>query len=143
MARALSLAAVLSLALFAAGCKDDHESLMKKNVSKMQEALDVLKGVKDKASADAAATKLKAIGEDVKEIQKKMAALPQPTEAEAKKMLESSESSFKKAWDLGIEIAKEQMRIVTSGLMTPNLESAVSGMGGGRVGGRKGPGMPF
>jgi hypothetical protein len=127
MSRALSVTAVLSLALILAGCKDDFESLTSKLASKTEQAVDVLKGVKDKASADAAVTKLKALNEEVNELEKKLSALPQPKAEDMEKTLKAAEPSMKKATAAAMEMGKEAFRIQSAGLMTPELQSAING----------------
>jgi predicted nucleic acid-binding Zn-ribbon protein len=125
MIRPLALTAVLCLA-FLAGCKDTHESVATKMSDKMKEAVAALKDVKDEASSKAAAAKIKALGEEIKELEKKMAALPQPTEAEAKKLFETQ---MKASTEAEAQLLQEMARISTTPkLLTPELDQAMNGM---------------
>src|SRR4051794_25669317 len=106
MTRALSLAAVLSLALFAAGCKDDHEALAKKAVGKLNDLASTLATVKDQASSKAAAPKVKSIIDDVVELKKKEEALPKLSADEKKKL---DEAHKKDGEEIGKKLFGEMM----------------------------------
>jgi hypothetical protein len=126
MVRALSLAAVLSLALIATGCKDDYDSVMKKTIDKMNELNTALASVKDAASSKAAAPKVKSITEDLQELKKKADAMPKPSADQEKKLKETHEKQLNETMG---KLMGEMMRIgMNPSLMTPELQEALKGM---------------
>jgi hypothetical protein len=126
MIKSLPLVAVLAFALALAGCKKDHETLAKDMVGKFQEMANVLKTVKDKDSANAAAPRVKGIVTDLQEIKKQDDALGKPSAETDKKIKAEYE---KPVMDAVGDIMKEGMRIQMAGLMTPELQAAMQDMG--------------
>jgi hypothetical protein len=126
MIKSLPLVAVLAFALALTGCKKDHETLAKNMTGKFQDMANVLKTVKDKDSANAAAPKVKGIVADMKEIKKEADALGKPSAETDKKIKADYE---KPIMDAVGEIMKEGMRIQLAGLMTPDLQAAIQDMG--------------
>jgi len=66
------------------GKKDTAESVTDEMLSKFDELVTSLEGVKDKASAEKSAKEIDAIGEDFLELAKRLEALPEPSEEEKK-----------------------------------------------------------
>jgi hypothetical protein len=125
MIKPLPLAALLAFALVLTGCKKDHETIVKDTVGKMQELANVLKTVKDKDSANAAATKVKGITSDLKELKKQADALGKPSDATDKQLKKDYE---KPMMDAVGQLMQEGMRIQMAGLMTPDLQAAMKDM---------------
>jgi hypothetical protein len=126
MVRALSLAAVLSFALALAGCKDEHDTVGKKLLSKISELSSALESVKDEASSKAAATRIKSIGEDIKELKKKANTLPKLSEEQKKKLEAANKAQID---DVRAKFATQMMRLDENPkLMTTELESALEGV---------------
>lgn len=125
--RSLTLPAVLAFSLvFLAGCKDDHESLMKGMIGKMNDLTAALKTVTDEASSKAAAPKVKSIATDMQELQKKAEALGKPSADEDKRLQEKYEKQLQEAMG---GFMGEAMRIgMNPKLMTPELKSALDSM---------------
>lgn len=119
-------AVAMCMFLMVSGCKDDHESLIKDSIGKMNDLTAALKSVKDKDSSKAAAPKVKAIGEDMAAIKKKMDALGKPAADEDKKL----EAKYKSQLEEALKgFMGEAMRIgMNPALMTPELEAAMSGL---------------
>ncbi len=108
---ALMAVTVLGLVLCLPGCKSKQESLADEMVSVMQDIADALKTVKDKESAEAAATQIKElakrgseIGKEYKDLEKAM------SKEERKKMDETYEPKVEK---IGKQIEAEMKRIAT------------------------------
>jgi len=89
---AVLLVAVLPFAL--TGCGDSHEKAAGDMVSLMNRLADTLDTVKDKASAEAAKDKLKAIGTEMKEMKARMDKLGKPSEAKEKELKEKYEKEL-------------------------------------------------
>jgi biopolymer transport protein ExbB/TolQ len=122
MLRSIPLVAVVAFALVATGCKKSHEGVAKDMVAKLQEMVNVLKTVKDKDSASAAAPKLKAISADMKELKKQADALGKPSEADEKKMKADLQKPMMEAMG---DMMKEMMRIQMAGITSPDFEAAM------------------
>jgi hypothetical protein len=119
-------AAVLSLALILTGCKDDHDSLMKKTVDKMNELASTLESVNDEASSKAAAPKIKAIAADLQELKKKADALPKPSAEEEKRLKDKYKKSLSEA---GQKVFGQMGKFMTNPkLSTPELREALKSM---------------
>ena len=82
----LSVGVVLVLALSVTGCSDPYESAAEKTVKKNKEFLEILKGVKTEADADAAKPKLDALAKDFDEIAAELKKQPKMTEDQKKKV---------------------------------------------------------
>jgi hypothetical protein len=76
------LAPVLAALLLVGCASDDAESLVKQTISALEETSQALSTVKDEASAQAAAPRLKALAERRRKIEEKMAAVKTPPPAE-------------------------------------------------------------
>lgn len=119
-------AVAMCMMLVLSGCKDDHESLLKDSIGKMNDMTAALKSVKDKDSSKAAAPKLKSIGEDMAALKKKMEALPKPSADEDKKLKDKYEPQLQAALKGFMD---EAMRIgMNPTLMTPELQDAMTSM---------------
>ena len=108
----LTLSVSLALAAFAltsCGGKDDHESLARQSITLMSETVDVLDGVTDKASAEAAKPKLEAIVVKIEDIKKRMTALGEPDEATQEKLKKVLESEGKKITTMMMTLMKRFM----------------------------------
>jgi len=84
--RTTMTAAILGLVLSA--CGDSHESVLDEQFDLREEMLDILDGVTDEASAKDAEGELEALGEKLMALQKRMAAMPEPTAEEQKAIAE-------------------------------------------------------
>jgi ferritin-like metal-binding protein YciE len=83
--RIIMTAAVLGLVLSACG-GDTHESVAEDQLDLMDEIFDIMDGVTDEASAKEAAKKIEALGEDMADLRKRIAAMPDPTKEEEKRL---------------------------------------------------------
>jgi len=85
--RTLFVLASALMLLVANGCGgDSHESLGKEGLSTMKDMVDVLKGVKDEASAKSAKPQLQTLMDKLKSIDERQSKLPAVTDAEKKEM---------------------------------------------------------
>ncbi len=107
----LMAAAVLGLVVCLPGCKSKQENLADEMVDVMQDIANALKTVKDKESAETAATQIKdlakrgsEIGKEYKDIEKTL------SKEERKKMDETYEPKVEK---IGKQIEAEMKRIAT------------------------------
>src|SRR4051812_27703976 len=125
--RTLCLSILIPLALTLVGCsKPDHEGLIKKTVSRMEDMVAVMKSVQDEASSKAAAPKIRDITTDLKQYQKEMKAMAKPTAAEDQRLKTAYEGRMKQ---VGEDMQKEAMRIgFNPKLVTPELKSALQDM---------------
>ena len=88
----IAIALVMTLAV---GCsKPTHESIAKDANGKLKELLDVLKTVKDDASAKVASVKIKEIGEAMNKLEQEARALPKRTPEEEKAVKAQMESNI-------------------------------------------------
>jgi len=108
---ALMAVTVLGLVLCLPGCKSKQEQVADQMIDVMQDIANALKTVKDKESAEAAATQIKdlakkgsEIGKEYKELEKAM------SKEERKKMDETYEP---KVEEIGKQIEAEMKRITT------------------------------
>jgi hypothetical protein len=77
------LALPVLVALLSTGCaSDDAESLIKQSIAALDETAQALTTVKDEASAQAAAPRLRALAERRKKIEERMVAVKTPPPAE-------------------------------------------------------------
>ena len=98
MKSTLSKFAVLSTmaaAMFFTSCgkKDTVDSLTDEIITKFDELAETVATAKDKESAEAAAKKIDAIGDDILAIAKRLEALPEPSEDEKKKIDEKMDAA--------------------------------------------------
>ena len=122
MKRILLIAAVVSLAFLQVGCKSKHEQVMDDQLDLMEEMVDVLKDVKDEASAKAAVPKLEDLKKRGEEIQKRAKEIGDPSEEEEKALKEKYEERMDKIMkDMFAEMtrvmADEKCREVLAGKM--------------------------
>ena len=124
--RKLSLVALMSLSLIMAGCKADAEAVLNDTIAKMNEMTAILKTVTDQNSSKAAATKLKAVVEDLKEIKKRDDKI-RISESEKKRLLDKHS---KELADMKAGLTTQMTRIMgTPGAMTPELAGVIDSMG--------------
>lgn len=113
-------------ALLVGGCKDDHESLMKKGIEQMASLGAVLKTVQDEKSSKAAAPKVESIIAGMQDLKKKADAMPKPTDDQDKQLRSKYEKEMEEALK---SFMQEAMRIATNEkLMTPELKAAMDKM---------------
>ena len=106
MLRAFAVACV-ALAIVSTGCdsKPTYESLRKDGIATMKEMIEVLKGVKDEASAKAAKPKLDALGKKMETLEAESNKVEKPSAEEQKKLDEKfQEDMFKLVGELATEI---------------------------------------
>jgi acetylornithine/succinyldiaminopimelate/putrescine aminotransferase len=114
-----SLFALCAFGLAVAGCGDSHEKVVNDLAAQIEKVVGVLKGVTDKASADAAKPKLDSIDQDIKAIAERAKKLPKPSQAEEAALKSKLETRMKKA---GEELQTEMMRV---GPIAPELGGKV------------------
>ena len=118
----LALAAAL---LTLAGCGDTHESLMKESLDNMNKVNTVLDGVKDEASAKAAAPKLEALAAKMNDIQQRMNKIGTPTPEQAKAL----ETKYEKEIEtVAQKMMANTMRIAFQPALMQHLQPALSKM---------------
>jgi hypothetical protein len=94
---------VLVCALFVAGstgwAADTFESVTEEMIKGMNDAADLLTGIKDKQSADAAKPKLKTLGKKLADLKKRAEKLGKPTKEVEDKLKAKYEEKIKQAAD--------------------------------------------
>ncbi len=118
--------ALIAVALCVAGCdsKPTHESVTQDSIDKMEEMVEVLKGIKDEASAKAARPKMEQIKKDMEELQKKSKALGEPPADVKQKLQEKHKAQLEKVTS---EMMKEMMRIGLDPNIAPHVKDAMPG----------------
>jgi hypothetical protein len=108
------------------GCdsKPTHESVTEDSIDKMEEMVEVLKGIKDEASAKAARPKMEQIKKDMEELQKKSKALGEPPADVKQKLQEKHKAQLEKVTS---EMMKEMMRIGLDPNIAPHVKDAMPG----------------
>lgn len=81
----MNLCRLLLPALLLAACGSRHEQAVAEYIDVLEDMNDVLDGVKDKKSAQAARPKLETLGKRMRALEEKMKQLPEPTEADVKR----------------------------------------------------------
>jgi hypothetical protein len=99
---------VLVLALALTGCGDSRDSVIKDSISDMKKLVDVLKGIKDEASAKSAADRIKAITENMKAIKARADKLGKPSPEEDKALQAKYETEMK---SITTDMGREMLRI--------------------------------
>ncbi len=127
--KALMAATVLGLVACLPGCKSKQESLADEMVSVMQDIADALKTVKDKESAETAATRIKELAKRGSEIGKEYKDLEKTLSKEERKQMDDTYEPKVEA--VGKQIEAEMTRIAKevkdpAALMA--LGSAMAGM---------------
>ena len=116
--------AVLVAALCLAGCdsKPTHESVTQEGIDKTEEMVELLKSIKDEASAKAARPKMEQIKKDMEAIKKKADALGEPPAEVKKKLAEKHKPQMEK---LASEMMKEMMRIGFDPKIAPHVRDVM------------------
>ena len=116
--------ALVAVALCLAGCesKPTHESVMQDTMEKMEEMVEVLKGIKDEASAKAAKPKMEQIKKDMDELKAKANTLGEPPADVKQKLAEKHKPQMEK---LAGEMMKEMMRIGFDPKIAPHIRDAL------------------
>jgi hypothetical protein len=115
-----ALFAVVGLLLCSCGGKvDSYEEAMDAHLQIMDDMVSVLEGVTDQASAKAAQEDLAAIGQRARDLADQTKGLPQPDEAERKRMMDKGEA---RAQELQQQMMKQMMKLA----QYPELQKAVS-----------------
>ncbi len=111
MRRIFVWSVIAAMAIVLPGCgKATHESLTKDTVSQMKKVVEILKGVKDEASAKAAASKIEAIGKAIRTIKTQAEELGKPTrELEAQLQDKYAEELRSVTMEMGREVMRIQM----------------------------------
>jgi DNA-binding NarL/FixJ family response regulator len=78
----------------ACGGVSSHEDAMGQQIDIMDDMLDLLEGVNDKDSAEAAVPELKAIAERARKVAEQMKELPQPSAEEMKRLQEKHQKKL-------------------------------------------------
>ena len=108
MKTVLGLSLVMAAALALGGCSKDHGDVMDDMASEMNSLADVLSKVKDEASAKAARSDVESIAENMKDLRKTAEGMKEPTEAEAKKLIEKMGETMKATQKMMGEIVRIQ-----------------------------------
>lgn len=95
--KSLSITVALGICFVLVGCKKTHEDVMKGSLSCVKEMTDVMKTVKDEASAKAAAPKIKAIADRMKALGEEAKKMSEPSKEEAQRLKEKYEPQMKEA----------------------------------------------
>lgn len=126
-----ALVPFLCLALLAPGCsrepKETHADILKRNVEKFDEMTALLKTVTDVPSANAAAPKIRAIGEDIRALKNRGKALPVTAEDERK--IEPEKQALIAS---GKRMTDEINRIGAAKLLTPEFMAALKSFNGAK-----------
>lgn len=107
MKRWLPLGLTLVLLSGIGGCKSTRESIAAEAEALMEQMMVVLESVNDDASAQAAVTKLEALGVRMKELQARAAALGTPSKEEIDRAIEKAKANEKEKME---EFKKKQQR---------------------------------
>jgi hypothetical protein len=111
------------------GCGDTHDSLIKEAISTINEMADTCATVKDKASADAARSKIKKLGDKLKDINARGEKLGKITEDQKKKL----DEKYKKDLEAALKrVGTEAQRITTvdgGGEVVQDIFTALAQMG--------------
>ncbi len=122
---------LLPALLLFAGCPggiDTPEEAIHESVSIMEDMADVLEGVKDKKTAEAAKGKLQSLKKRMDEVEKAMSGMKTPEEPDEATIKKLAEPMMKAQERLG----KEMMRIAMNPELAQVLEGAMDGMPRGR-----------
>ena len=124
MTCALLAVALPAVALCVAGCdsKPTHDSVAHESMDKMKEMVEVLKTIKDEASAKAARPKMEKIKKEMDEIKKKADALGEPPADVKKKLQEEHKAEMEKLFG---EMMQEMMRIGMDPKLAPHVKDAM------------------
>ena len=121
------LCLALCVTIAAAGCdsKSGHEAVADQMVAKMQEMVDVVKGITDEQSAKAAKPKMQALKKDVDELKAKADKMgPAPAAAERR----MKEKHGKELERLMGEMQTEMMRIIKDPNIAPHMRETMQGV---------------
>jgi hypothetical protein len=135
MKRILWITAVVSLAFLQAGCKNKYEKVMDDQISLMEEMVDVLKDVKDEASAKAAVPKLEDLKKRGEEIEKRAEEVGEPPEDEQKALKEKYEEQME-------EVMKEMFAQMSRLMADEKIRNALAGKLPMGFGGSEVPDVP-
>jgi hypothetical protein len=94
--RVMSSVLVCGLALALVGCGDSHEKIVADQVAVLSEMNDVLGGVTDEASVEAAKPKFEALGERAESINTRAEKLAAPSEEQVQAIREKHNEPFQK-----------------------------------------------
>ena len=118
------ICALLVAAFCLAGCdsKPTHESVTQEGIDKTEEMVEVLKSIKDEASAKAARPKMEQIKKDMEELKKKANALGEPPADVKAKLQEKHKPEMEKLFG---EMMKEVMRIGLDPKIAPHVRDVM------------------
>jgi uncharacterized coiled-coil DUF342 family protein len=123
----LSLAIALCTAVVIIGCesKSDHEAITDEMVAKLREMVDVVKGIKDEQSAQAARPKMVALKKDTDALKAKADQMGNASPAAERRIKEKHEKELRR---LNEEMQVELMRIIQDPNIAPHMREAVQGL---------------
>jgi hypothetical protein len=119
----VSVSVVAALCLTLAGCGDTHDSITREMLAQITELNKILDGVKDEASAKAAAPRVERTATKLKEIQDRSTKLGQPSEAEMKAMKAKYEKQME---EQAGKLIGNVMRIGMNPDLSKHLEPAMN-----------------
>jgi polyhydroxyalkanoate synthesis regulator phasin len=117
----MNLRRLLLPALLLAACGSKHEQAVTEYLEVLEDINDILDGIKDKKSAQAARPKLERLATRMRTLQAKMEKLPEPTEADLKRAEKRSG-----------ELDKQMQRLMANSMrigMNPELSDALEPLG--------------
>jgi len=116
------LALICSTAAICAGCGDSGDRVVQDSFSSMKDMTNVLKTVKDEASAKAATPQLKAIANRMKDIGKRAEALKLTKEQQ-----EALGQKYASQMMEAMPLAAEMMRVATLNIQDKDFQDAFKG----------------
>ena len=128
MIKKLTIAALMLSLMPLVGCgpSDPHEKAIVEMMECMEEMTEILAGVTDKASAEAAKPKLKAVNDRMTASKKNMDEIGKPDEAKEKMLKEKYEGRMK---EMMPRMMKESMRVMMNPEFSAILADAMKGAG--------------
>jgi hypothetical protein len=123
LSRTLTVAC-LTIVFVASGCdsKPTHESMAKDMIGKLKEGVEILKDVKDEASAKAAKPKLEALKKEIDAMEIEAEKLPKASAEEEKRLEEKYKPELDK---VRTEFTTEIIRIGSDPKLIAELGSAI------------------
>lgn len=122
----VSKLAFLGLFLVACGGSvSDHDEAMEAQMDLMEEMVGILEGVTDKASAEKAKPEMEALGKKAQKLAEEIEKLPQPDQAELKRLQEKYQPRMEEFQKKAME---HMMKLMTYPELSEATQKAMSGM---------------
>jgi len=117
------LLALLAFALPSCGGGDTHEKVSEEMIDLMAEVADILEGVTDEESAEAATTRLEKLGERAEELGQRAEALGDPDPEEEKRLEKKYEQRMQ---EISKSMAASMMRLSSQPEVLQAVEEAMA-----------------